>query len=292
MTTLRIATLNIWHNRGPWPQRLRLIRNEIERLEPAVIGLQEVLRNRDVGGVGPASVASPETCQATEIAQGLGYTVAYGPACDFSETHHHGNALLSRLPIRRVGVFGLPGADTAEPRSLLFALIETQCGDLPVFVTHLSWEPHHASIRDAQVRFIAAKIDELTSVDDSILPAILVGDFNAEPDSDELRHLRGVDGQNGSFVDAWSHAADGGGGGADGSAGATFDTANDYARAAEEPSCRIDYILVRRREDLRRCRPVHAELAFTTSEPWHDTRVWPSDHFGVLTDVMLARREG
>jgi hypothetical protein len=45
-TTLRVATLNIWNRSGPWPDRLPLIRRELQRLGPAVIGLQEVRGGR------------------------------------------------------------------------------------------------------------------------------------------------------------------------------------------------------------------------------------------------------
>lgn len=39
-TTLRIATLNIWNNSGPWSARRELIRRELAELRPDLIGLQ------------------------------------------------------------------------------------------------------------------------------------------------------------------------------------------------------------------------------------------------------------
>jgi endonuclease/exonuclease/phosphatase family metal-dependent hydrolase len=221
-----------------------------------------------------------------EIAHGLGYEVAYGAASDHDEADVLlGNAVLSRMPIRRERVFPLPGRQSGESRSMLFTLIETPYGDLPVFVTHLNWELHHGSVRLEQVRFIVARVSELAPADGRTLPALLLGDFNAEPDSDEMRFLRGlsaIDGQSVYFADAWIY-------GGDGSAGATFDRANDYARLAHEPSRRIDYIYLQGPDEFLRGEPVRTQLAFTTREP--ASGIWPSDHFGVVSDVVLARRE-
>src|SRR5260221_35395 len=44
MRALRIVTLNIWNNGGPWTERLLGIRAGLAELEPDVVGLQEVLR--------------------------------------------------------------------------------------------------------------------------------------------------------------------------------------------------------------------------------------------------------
>jgi endonuclease/exonuclease/phosphatase family metal-dependent hydrolase len=41
--TLKVLSLNIWHDQGPWSERARLIRQWIERLESDLIGFQEVL---------------------------------------------------------------------------------------------------------------------------------------------------------------------------------------------------------------------------------------------------------
>lgn len=248
---MRVATLNIWHDRGPWPRRLPLIRREIERLRPDVLGLQEVLR-------------SPDACQALAIADGTGYHVAYAPAAQRDGGPvWQGNAVLSRWPIRAQQVFPLPGADVAEPRALLYALIEAPDGDLPVFVTHLAWEPHHGPLRLRQLAHAATQVDLLAPA------GVLVGDFNAEPGSAELKRLADA-----GFVDAW--AGDG--------PGYTFDRVNDYAREADEPSCRIDYILVRGSAATA----AGARLAFTEPSRAGGTPVWPSDHFGVVAEVTLA----
>ncbi|MDN3352038.1 endonuclease/exonuclease/phosphatase family protein [Actinomadura sp. DC4] len=256
MTTLRVATLNLWGRNGPWPERLGLIRAELGRLSPRLVGLQEVMRDEP-----------PGTCQAEEIAESLGYEVAYSPAATL-RTGVQGNALLSSLPIRSHRTYPLPTAPGIEPRVLLYARVATEAGDLPVFVTHLDWEGDHGAARLAQVRFIAARVASLADG----LPPVIMGDFNAEPDSDEIRYLRGlhsVDGENVCFADAWAW-------GGDGSAGETFSRVNDYARRARVPSRRIDYVFTG-------AEPVHTEVAFRTPVG----EVWASDHFGLVSDVLF-----
>ncbi len=42
MTTLRLATFNVWNHDTAWPQRLAAICEEIKMVNPDVIALQEV----------------------------------------------------------------------------------------------------------------------------------------------------------------------------------------------------------------------------------------------------------
>jgi len=284
MSTLRIGTLNIWNKSGPWSERLRLIRREIERLSLDLLGLQEVLRYAPPGR--EATPLVPAMCQATEIASGLGYHVAYAEACEYGEGLKFGNALLSRFEIARAETRALPGAESGEVRSLLSARVQTPYGVLPVFVTHLNWKLHHGAVRFEQVKYIVAHVLEAVPVGGPELPPVLMGDFNADPDSDEIRFLRGLKveaGRSVFFADAWLY-------GGDGSAGATFDRANAYAALAHEPPRRIDYIFVRGPDALLRGEPVRTELAFNAAEVTTGVPIWPSDHYGVVSDVFLAPR--
>src|SRR5258706_8764148 len=103
MRTLRIATLNIWNRGGPWDERLAAIRAGLVDLDPGIVGLQEVLR--------PTSGDVPD--QARQIADGLGYHIAYGAAFE-GGGFEFGNAALSKFPIARSEVFALPKLDAPE----------------------------------------------------------------------------------------------------------------------------------------------------------------------------------
>ncbi|MEV4899284.1 endonuclease/exonuclease/phosphatase family protein [Nonomuraea sp. NPDC055795] len=236
---IRVATLNIWGRQGPWPSRLALIRQELTDLNPDVIGLQEVWRHEG-------------RCQAEEIAGDLGYEIAYAPAFTAEDGRIQGNAILTRLPITAQHHIPLPVAGH-EPRALLYV----QAGDLPVYVTHLNWQPDHSAIRQEQARFITA---HMTSS-----PAVLLGDFNATPDSPEIQYLSG------HFTDAWTTTGDG-------TAGDTFSRENAFvSQYDDEPTRRLDYIFTS-------AHPTRTWLTFTTPKD----NIWPSDHYGLACDLTLT----
>jgi endonuclease/exonuclease/phosphatase family metal-dependent hydrolase len=278
MNRLSAATLNIWNKSGPWLARLQLIRDELATRRPDVLGLQEVLRLSSQG--------SPRQSddQALEIADGFGYEIAYGPATEYGNGLTMGNALLSRFPIVEQQTFELPGKESGESRSLLYTLLATPAGRLPIFVTHLNWKLHHGAVRLRQVRSIADQIEALFPLETPDLPPLLMGDFNAEPDSDEIRFLRGLHtlaDRSVFYADSWWY-------GGDGSPGFTFDrSTNSFAAPAREPPRRIDYIFVRGPDAQRRGEPLSARLAFCSPSEIDGERVWPSDHYGLWVEIAL-----
>jgi endonuclease/exonuclease/phosphatase family metal-dependent hydrolase len=283
MEVLRVATLNVWNRSGPWAERLELIRDEVKRLDADVIGLQEVMRLVRPGTLEPLS---EEHDQAAEVARDFGYEIAYAGASDYGNGLIMGNAVLSRFPIFETRTFRLPDQDTGERRALLYALVGAPWGRLPLFVTHLNWRFDHGFVRLAQVEAITDRIEELAPVQAGFLPPVLMGDFNAEPDADEIRYLRGLhvlDGRSVHFADAWIY-------GADGSPGATYDQRNDYARRNREPPRRIDYIFARGPDAELRGEPMSARLAFHESRPGNEGTLWASDHFGVYAEIMMSPR--
>jgi endonuclease/exonuclease/phosphatase family metal-dependent hydrolase len=235
---------------------------------------------------GTHDAVSPAHDQAAEIADGLGYEIAYAPAADYGNGLLMGNAILSRFPIFESRVSRLPDAGSGEPRSLLFALLGTEHGRLPVFVTHLNWRFDHGYVRLSQVLYVAARVDELSPASAGFLPPVLMGDFNAAPEADEIRFLTGLSVQAGKsvhFADAWVY-------GGDGTAGATYVPANDYARKNREPPRRIDYIFVRGPDAELRGEPLVTKVVFNVAEQGPDGAIWPSDHFGVLSEIAVEPR--
>lgn len=316
METLRVVTLNLWNKSGPWSERKALVCAELARLRADIVGFQELLR------LDPASVASegdssrllgettasvcdvgapwtwtPESDQLTEVARGLeasgggAHYLAFVEAKSFGGGLLMGNGLMSRFPLREVRGYRLPGQESGESRSVLYALIDTPAGELPVFVTHLNWKWHHGSVRLRQVRALVDQIEALhprtEAPPPNQLPPVLLGDFNAEPDSDEIRFLRGlhtVDGASVHFADSWAWAGDGG-------TGYTFDRANAFAARSNEPPRRIDYVFVRGPDAWLRGEPLRAEVAFKEPSAGPDgAPIWPSDHYGLVVDLAARPR--
>jgi endonuclease/exonuclease/phosphatase family metal-dependent hydrolase len=264
MTDLKILTLNIWNRLGPWDQRFVAIRKILEEESPDIVGLQEVITTSQGDALD----------QGKAIAAGLGYNVAFGAS--HGEGFSFGNAVLSRWPIVTSEVTVLPGGEETEPRSLLYAEIDAPCGKIPFFVTHLAWRFHEGAVRQAQAVAIGEKVAALFPR--SVLPAILVGDFNAEPDADEIRYLKGLTalgrGRCVYFADTFGVAGDG-------TQGATFSKANPFAAKLCEPDRRIDYIFVQRFNDDVRGQPLDARVCFNRAVDG----VYPSDHFGVIATL-------
>jgi endonuclease/exonuclease/phosphatase family metal-dependent hydrolase len=140
------------------------------------------------------------------------------------------------------------------------------------------------------VAFLVAKVKERAPIADESsaqsggeFPPIIMGDFNAEPDSDEIRYLRGYHARLGRsvyFADCWGAAGDG-------TPGYTYARANHYALRSHEPNRRLDYVFTRGPDRQLRGEPLSARVCFTGVE----AGVWPSDHYGVLAEISAAPRK-
>ena len=261
--TFTAATLNIWNRFGPWDERLPVIKAQLAKLAPDVIGLQEVLR----------STSGDALDQAKLLANACGYHMAYGVA---SEDHGApvGNAILSKWPIRKRMNFPLPNGGTHESRAIVFAEIDAPFGALPFFCTHLNWRLHQGHVRCEQVRHLANVIAERAPF--TGFPPIVVGDFNAEPESDEIRFMRGLTGLGGKcvyFADCFGAAGTGD--------GTTYARRNPFAYMCHEPDRRLDYVFVRGPDDRYRGEPLEARVCFDDAIDG----VFASDHFGVVATL-------
>ena len=265
MRSFRAATLNIWSRFGPWEERLVAIRDGLRELAPDILGMQEVLR-------------IPDMDQAALVSEGFDYEIAWGQS---SENHGFptGNAILSRWPITKREVIALPTGGSDEQRSIVFAELASPFGAVPVFCTHLNWKLDHGHIRQLQVKALTAAVARLAPIDR--FPPIVMGDFNAEPDADEIRYMRGLTGLGGDCV----YFADSFGIAGDGSPGATFSKRNPFAGPLREPERRIDYVFVRGPDDSQRGEPTEAAVCFDQAHGG----TFPSDHFGVITTITAGR---
>lgn len=263
---LKVLTINIWNRQGPWPQRRLLLRSGIERLAPDVVGLQEVIH---------ADVDS----QAQLLSAGLGYRFAFGEAIPRGDGSAYGNAVLSKFPIERERVFPLPGADQDEPRSVLSVEVITPDGRVPVLVTHLAYRLEHGFVRERQAQALADILDKEVPRGGDYLPAILMGDFNASPDTTEIRFLLGLhalEGRSCCLADCYGETGE--------PPGYTFDGRhNAFAAPWHERPRRIDYILVRGPELNGRGKPMASQVVFTEVVDG----ITASDHYGVFATIHM-----
>jgi endonuclease/exonuclease/phosphatase family metal-dependent hydrolase len=262
---LRVLTLNIWNDSGPWPKRAERIRAWIAKLSPDLIAFQEVLQ-------------SPQRDLAQELVGQSGYQLAFAKASNFWRTPEDaiGNAIASRWPIAKSDVLPLPAKDAdGETRCALLTHIESPHGPLVFACTHLNWKFHHGATREKQVVALADWVRGQRV--HRGFPAIVCGDFNAEPDSDEIRYMTGrhsIDGRSVYWNDAWLLA------GRD-SNGVTWSNRNAYARTALEPERRIDYIFTD--YPLRDGRGLVESCRVVCDD--ERAGVWPSDHYGLFAEL-------
>src|SRR5262249_17392078 len=149
-----------------------------------------------------------------------------------------------------------------------FARVDGPRGQIDVFVAMLDWRPDLSHVRQAQVKELATYVNDTGS---AAHPVLVLGDFNAGPDTDEMRMLIGH-AQSAApglvFYDAWDVASEGGN-------GHTFSRRNRYAAAALLPDRRIDYVLSAWPRARGAGHPVRCEVLGTAGLDGVD----PSDHF-------------
>jgi endonuclease/exonuclease/phosphatase family metal-dependent hydrolase len=270
MSVLKLLTLNTWGRTGPWAQRRALIADGIRALDPHVVALQEVWQD----GANSAQ----------EIADAIGgeWHLHYGAAWDTGE-RTEGNAVLSRFPITDSAVWPLPEPRHDHERNLAYAVVATPWGQLPVFVTHLSWMMHQSSARLMQLQQVREWMKERAPIQKGdaptdLLPPVLMGDLNAEPVSDEIRFLHGylADGYGFYLADCFARCGDG--------PGHTWHRSNAYAAREPHPDRRLDYILVRGPDRWRRGEPLAARVVLDQPRDG----VFASDHFGVYAELRAT----
>jgi endonuclease/exonuclease/phosphatase family metal-dependent hydrolase len=144
-----------------------------------------------------------------------------------------------------------------------------------VYCAHLSWRDDHSAIRQAQVAEICRFVRERRP---RPFPAVLCGDLNAEPTSDEVRMLTGhaaVPVPGVMFRDAWLAAGNAA------REGATASNANPFNAAALGRERRIDYVLVGTPKFGGVGHVVDARLAGNAPVDG----LWPSDHLAVVAEL-------
>lgn len=268
METLKVLTLNLWGEQPPLEARLQATLNGLRAHAPDVVGLQEV---RQIEGH-LENVAA-------QLGRALGMEHHFVVATPWGGGDE-GVALLSRFPIVQRMERELPHATKDERRVVAGITVDTPVGALSAFTTHLNYRLTDGQKREDQIVAAEALVAETPSE----LPKVFMGDFNAVPDADEIRWLRGlrsVEGRRVFYQDAWAETHPG-------EPGLTWARTNPFTQRLRwlELDRRIDYIFVTpmRRDGrgfIRSCRTVF-------DAPDAETGCHASDHFGVMAEIQVA----
>lgn len=267
--TARVMTWNLWWRFGDWRARLTAIESVIRAERPDVLCLQEVW-------------SADGTSSAAIVADALGMHVELTDDAFPAQRAKSGqpgfhNAILSRWPLDEVASHALPGRDgTLGHRRALSAAVASPFGRWPVITTHLDHRFDDSEARQRQCEAILGLVASVRGNPDRDLPTIVAGDFNAVPDTDEIRVLTGrrsAPVRNLVLSDCWEQVGDG--------AGATWRNDNPYQAATAWPNRRLDYVFVSWPRPKPVGNPQRAWLAGLA--PVHG--VHPSDHAAVVVEL-------
>jgi len=226
---VRVMSYNL-HNGFNAGGRLNLeaLAREIEASGAGIVALQEVSRGWLVSG---------RVDMVEWLSRRLGMIYYFGPTAG----PFWGNALLSRFPIVSATNIALPSEGLPIERRFISAVFDIDGQNIQVIALHL----HHV-VGDSEVR-----VDQLLALLDIAKlnrQTIVMGDFNAEPDSTEIGLMRGL-----GLADVLAAAPP-----------------PAYTFRSDDPYQRIDYIWV------------SSDLKFTAAEVFKSTA---SDHFGIAATI-------
>ena len=257
-TTARVVTWNVWGLYGPWQEREQAITASLAEARPDVVVLAESWAK---GG--------DSQCARLSAPLGLRHHVFSGVTAQEDASALSGVAVMSKWPITNSAKLKFGSL------RVQYARLDGPRGPVDVYgVVMDAWWLDESQARQDAVR---AMLGHLHQAQDDRTPLLLCGDFNAGPDSDEIRILTGraaapVPGL--SFYDAWEAAAAGG-------SGSTWSNSNPWAVQLLWPERRIDYICTAAPRRGGAGHPVAAALLGTS--PVSGT--YASDHYAVQADI-------
>jgi endonuclease/exonuclease/phosphatase family metal-dependent hydrolase len=260
-SSVRVVTWNVWGRYGEWHEREAALEAALEDCQPEVVCLVE-------------SWSTDKATQAERIAGRLGWPHLLFVGDRKQEGWTSGIGVVSQWPIARHEERPLAGDDGDAAGMVLFAAIDGPRGPLQVFVAMLDYPLDASARRQAQVHQLCQFVAEAAN---RRHVTVVCGDFNAAPDSDEIRMLTGraavpVPGL--VFYDAWEVAGDG-------SPGITWSNKNPLAVIGRYPDRRFDYIFSAWPRAGAAGHPTHCELLGVAAQD--STQI--SDHYGVLADL-------
>jgi endonuclease/exonuclease/phosphatase family metal-dependent hydrolase len=266
--SVRVVTLNLWNLQKDVAARMRVAAAGLAALQPDVVALQEVAEPR--GGANQAEI----------LARALEGQLVFDVVAESGDVRV-GNAVITRLPVRRRDSTALPSA-ADDPRRAMYVELDTPLGALPFVNCHLSWEMWHAPRREAQV----VALDEFVRAKASAgqLPSIVCGDFNTPPDSAVIYFMTGhmgLAGRGTYYRDAWArrHPHED---------GHTWSDRNPHAVRRIERNRRLDYIFVGQIREDGWGAILDARVVLDIPGP---DQTYASDHFGAYAEVGVARAE-
>jgi len=240
--TLSLVCINTWKCDGEYHARIKAMARQLLALQPDVVACQEVFHTADETISTYRFLAASLSMEAIFLPARKKERVLQGK----TYLSYSGLCLLTRLPLLEQELIELPSDPADGERLAQLVKLKWEENSLLLINTHLTHLKQGEALRKAQLQTILKQI----SGEANHLACILCGDFNALPDSREIRLL----GQ-GAFpmTDAF--------------AGQT--------RATHQSGRCIDYVFYRPSDTL-----VAREQQIVLDQA--EEGIYPSDHFGLF----------
>jgi endonuclease/exonuclease/phosphatase family metal-dependent hydrolase len=222
-STIRVVTWNVWGRYGAdCEARQAALEQTLEQTAPDLVCLVEAWRQGD-------------STQPGRVAARLGHAHHRFVGEWEQEDWVSGIGFVSRWPMTEPRRRPLRAEDGSGFGEAVHVAVAGERGSIQLFAVMLDYPLDASGLRQHQVRQLVRFIAETASRRDLV---VVCGDFNAGPDSDEIRMLTGRSAPAAPgmvFYDAWEVAGDG-------SAGFTWSNRNPLAAIGLYPDRRFDYI--------------------------------------------------
>jgi len=223
-STLTVVTLNLGRDQQNWHARMGAIVDELRRIEPDVIALQQVRQHDSL------------TNQAMDIARSIGYDWYFTSTDSVRRPHRTGNAILTKRPVLvRNWVTLEPLTDN---RNAAHVRIAVAGREVDVYTTQLSDTIDSDSIRRVQAAHMQRFIDRTRGGG----ATVLAGSFGTTADTSTLGSLLTT------FVDACRALH----------TNATTDSPTTRVTGLGRPAVRVGHVLTARAT----LTPIDAQLLF------------------------------
>jgi beta-glucosidase len=254
-TTVKVMSINLRHDSDEWERRFKMIADEIVRLDPDLIGTQEVEIAKD-----QADKLNDLIAQRGHAKYNLYEKRKSGFVAFFGG---EGIAIMSRWPITEKN-----HEDIGEQRVSIIARVKhPRGGFIDMVDTHL--DQHGGAEGDADRDDEAKQTVDLIKRNDDCWPTFFTGDMNTTENETAITRFK-----NAGFVDSYRQVH----------GDQTPTTGNTSPivlkeGATQNPRRRIDFIFGRGAGG-RSVKALTSEVCFKN----HDSKgFYPSDHLGVMT---------
>lgn len=255
---LRFLTINIAGVHFNWFENRRtVLLSELKKLSVDFVFLQEttVIKEKNYD-------------QSVDIGNYIGLQnvafAPYGNVKEYESPKLGGISILSRRPFNQVQIRKLPSGkiDKFGARVAIMATVVIDGTEIALATTHLSWRPQEEELRLGQ----AEELLELLEFTDAL--TIVGGDLNASPLDPAPKALEK------KYKDAFKEIHPS-------ASGVTWDQdSNPLITSTWRGNERIDYLFCSSEFKIK-----SADVVLNRPDP-----VYPSDHFGVMTELALPDR--